>query len=108
MEPKARVIVKKGDLNWAVKAIPQVIAEFQEIMAASSNSIFKTQEIQITVDSEEFLSTSATGGIMLYNEAGNILIDNTLEQRLKLLEETCLPQIRTVVFGPSASRTFFN
>lgn len=108
MEPKARVVVKKGDMSWAVKAIPQVISEFKDLMATTSNSNLKTQEIQITVDQNEFLPTSATGGIMLYNEAGNIIIDNTLEQRLKLLEETCLPQIRTVVFGPSESRTFFN
>ena len=96
--------MKKGDASWAEKAIPQVITEYLEITGHTTAE----QDIELVVDHEEFLSTSAAGGIILYNAQGNIIINNTLEERLKLLEETSLPQIRTIVFGPSNNRAFFN
>lgn len=95
--------MKKGDVGSAEKVIPQVISEYLELTGNNSSDSF-----ELTVDHEEFLPASTAGGIILYNESGNIIINNTLEERLKLLEETCLPQIRTAVFGPSPSRAFFN
>lgn len=39
---------------------------------------------------------------------GKISIDNTLEQRLKLLESEALPAVRTTVFGPNPNRKFYD
>lgn len=104
MEPKARVVVKKGDAGFAEKQIPAVIDEYLELTGNKT----KRADIVLEVDRNEFLSAQCAGGVVLYNSASNIIINNTLEERLKLLGETALPQIRTAVFGPSASRRFYN
>lgn len=35
-----------------------------------------------------------------------IVVDNTLDERLKLLEENMLPEIRTKLFGANPNRAF--
>lgn len=40
-------------------------------------------------------------------QQGRIRLDNTLEQRLKLLEEQMLPELRLDLFGPNKNRKFF-
>lgn len=43
-------------------------------------------------------STSA-GGVIVLGHGGRIELDNTLEERLKLLETSSLPKIRASIFG---------
>lgn len=103
-EPKARIVAKKGDITFAEKQIPAVIDEFIVL----TNNKYKKADVHLTLDKDEFLSAQCSGGIILYNEQGNIIINNTLEERLNLLSETALPQIRTALFGASTTRRFFN
>lgn len=39
---------------------------------------------------------------------GKIKVNNTLEERLRILEEKMLPEIRTDLFGNNVNRKFFN
>lgn len=55
----------------------------------------------------EGLSQDSSGGIQLVSHQEKIVIDNTLEQRLRLIEELMLPIIRTDLFGPNPNRRFF-
>lgn len=48
------------------------------------------------------------GGVWIVGGNGKISIDNTLEQRLKLLESEALPAVRTSVFGPNPNRRFYD
>ena len=41
----------------------------------------------------------SVGGVVVLGHAGKIEFDNTLEERLKLLETVSLPKIRATIFG---------
>lgn len=98
-EPKVVVKVKKSDVKVAKEAIDQAAKNFEE------KAKFP---VEVSVDEESFLSDDAAGGVVLVNGSGKIEVDNTLEERLKLLSEESLPAIRLAVFGPSKSRKFFD
>ena len=46
------------------------------------------------------------GGVSIVGSAGKIDINNTFEERLKLLEEDALPQVRMILFGENENRKF--
>lgn len=48
------------------------------------------------------------GGVVGTTMTGRIRIDNTLEARLRILEEKMLPEIRQDLFGPNKNRRFNN
>ena len=56
-------------------------------------------------DTNDFFSRSA-GGVSILNATGKIDINNTFEERLKLLETDALPSIRTTLFGENKNRRF--
>lgn len=99
MDDSVRVRARKGDVDLVKKAIPDAEKTFKE----KAN-----RDVTITVDEEDFLSNESAGGVVIENEAGKIVIDNTLEERLKILSTNSLPQIRLAVFGPSPTRKFFD
>lgn len=41
----------------------------------------------------------SAGGVIVLGHGGKIEFDNTLEERLKLLETAALPKIRASIFG---------
>jgi vacuolar-type H+-ATPase subunit E/Vma4 len=43
--------------------------------------------------------TFSDGGVVVLGHGGKIEYDNTLEERLKLLESAALPKIRASIFG---------
>lgn len=46
------------------------------------------------------------GGVSIVGGNGRIDINNTLEERLKLLETDALPSIRATLFGENKNRKF--
>jgi V-type H+-transporting ATPase subunit E len=48
------------------------------------------------------------GGIFIVGTGGKITINNTLEERLKLIEQDCLPTVRGSVFGENPNRKFYD
>lgn len=47
-----------------------------------------------------------TGGVTIVGSNGKIEIFNTFEERLSLLQQEALPQIRTSLFGENPNRKF--
>jgi len=47
------------------------------------------------------------GGVKLVSGNGRITLDNTLEERLRLLEDKMLPEIRYELFGQNPNRKFY-
>lgn len=52
------------------------------------------------------LTLDRAGGVIIQGTGGRIDINNTLEERLKLLETDALPSIRVILFGENANRKF--
>jgi V-type H+-transporting ATPase subunit E len=49
---------------------------------------------------------NSAGGVIILNSTGKIDINNTFEERLKLLETDALPSVRTTLFGENKNRKF--
>jgi V-type H+-transporting ATPase subunit E len=49
----------------------------------------------------------SAGGLSIGGGGGKIDINNTFEERLKLLQDTALPSIRTTLFGKNENRKFY-
>ncbi|CDR39038.1 CYFA0S02e11210g1_1 [Cyberlindnera fabianii] len=99
MEKDVTVKVRKQDVEIAKEAAQEAAKAFEE------KAKFETK---VTVDEESFLNAEAAGGVILTNANGKIEVNNTLEERLKLLSEESLPAIRLELFGPSLTRKFFD
>lgn len=52
------------------------------------------------------LIVSRSGGVVILNGTGKIDINNTFEERLKLLETDALPSVRATLFGENQNRKF--
>ena len=52
------------------------------------------------------LTTTSAGGLSIVGSNGKIDINNTFEERLKILETDALPAVRTTLFGPNEHRRF--
>jgi V-type H+-transporting ATPase subunit E len=48
----------------------------------------------------------STGGVSIVGGGGKIDINNTLEERLRLLETDALPSMRLTLFGENQNRKF--
>lgn len=48
------------------------------------------------------------GGVSVIGGQGKIAINNTLEERLRLLENEALPSIRLALYGPNKNRKFYD
>lgn len=99
LEEKVIVKVREADVKLAKEAAEDAAKGFKE------KAKF---DVDIEVSESDFLSKDIAGGVVLTNVSGKIEVDNTLEERLKLLSEEALPGIRLELFGPSKTRKFFN
>ncbi|KAG2148221.1 ATPase V1 A1 complex subunit E [Suillus bovinus] len=62
---------------------------------------------EVSFELETTLSKDCAGGVKLMNSSRRITIDNTLDERLRLLEDKMLPEIRRDLFGPNENRKFY-
>ena len=93
MEPKVTVTVKSNDVQLAQEAAKQAEKDFREKSG---------KETSVTV--QEGLNKDCAGGVALSGHGGKITINNTLDERLRLLEDRMLPEIRLDLFGPNQNR----
>jgi V-type H+-transporting ATPase subunit E len=49
----------------------------------------------------------SAGGLSIVGGGGKIDINNTFEERLKLLETNALPAVRLTLFGKNENRKFY-
>lgn len=99
LEDKVSIRVREADVGVAKEAAEDAAKAYEE----------KTKTaVEVTIDESEYLSKDIAGGVVVINGTGKIEVNNTLEERLKLLSEEALPGIRLELFGISASRKFFD
>ncbi|KAG5513826.1 hypothetical protein PMAC_000864 [Pneumocystis sp. 'macacae'] len=98
MEKDVIIRARETDCEIIQKAIDDAVEAFK----------YNTDvDINIRID-EECLPLDGLGGIIIFEAAKNILIDNTFEQRLELLRKEALPAIRLTLFGQSKNRKFYD
>lgn len=76
MEPSVTVHSRAADVSIVQQAVQAAQANYKEISGRD-----------VKVDVEGDLGKDSAGGVRLVAAAGRITLDNTLDERLKLLEE---------------------
>ncbi|KDN39541.1 putative vacuolar ATP synthase subunit E [Tilletiaria anomala UBC 951] len=97
MEPSVTVSARVQD----VQLVQDAAKDAQSLYAE------KTGGKEVEVDVKEGLGKDSAGGVLLAGLGGRIKVDNTLDERLRLLEEQMLPEIRMDLFGPNENRKFY-
>ncbi|KAK0524147.1 V-ATPase V1 sector subunit E [Tilletia horrida] len=97
MEDKVEVTVREQDVDVAKSAASKATEAYQEKSGKSTS-----------VDVKSGLGKNSSGGVILAGFGGKIKVNNTLEERLRLMEERMLPEIRMDLYGANPSRKFTN
>ncbi|OOQ81998.1 V-type proton ATPase subunit E [Penicillium brasilianum] len=98
-EEKVEIRARKKDVDAAKKAIEGAAKEFKKNVG---------KEVTATVDESEPLPEGSAGGVAIVGGKGKIEINNTFEERLRLLEVDALPAVRETLFGKNVNRRFYD
>jgi len=96
-EDKLQIKVRKADTDVAKQAIEEAQKEYKSAV---------NKDVAITIDESDPLPAESSGGASISGSGGRIDINNTLEERLRLLESDALPSIRVTLFGENENRKF--
>ncbi|AGO12021.1 AaceriADR358Wp [[Ashbya] aceris (nom. inval.)] len=98
LEPEVVVRVRAADAELLQSMEQEIVERYKEESG---------RDVALSV-SPEHLGKDIAGGVVVTDATGRIVVNNTLEERLKLLNSSALPKIRLELFGPSKSRKFFD
>ncbi|KAF8913628.1 ATPase V1/A1 complex subunit E [Mucidula mucida] len=96
LEPSVTIHARKSDVALVQQAADSAAKTFTDLSGRA-----------IDYDVEGTLSDDGAGGIKLISGTKRITLDNTLDERLRLLEDRMLPEIRKDLFGPNENRKFY-
>ncbi|PWN49050.1 ATPase, V1/A1 complex, subunit E, partial [Violaceomyces palustris] len=92
-EAKVTILARSGDVQLA-----------QEALKAASKAYKDKTGRDVSAEVKDGLDKNSAGGVILSGHAGKINVNNTLDERLRLLEDKMLPEIRIDLFGPNENR----
>lgn len=87
---------------------PQDHAISQDAISEAVNEFTRASGIKCSHTIKNELSEKCRGGVIVWGFHGRIKVDNTLDQRLHLLEEKMLPELRTMLYGKNPNRKHEN
>ncbi|KAI0782780.1 ATPase V1/A1 complex subunit E [Abortiporus biennis] len=96
LEPSALIQSREKDDELVKQALEGAQETYKQISGRT-----------VSVEVEGSLSNELAGGVVLISGTRRITVDNTLDERLRLLEDRMLPEIRYDLFGPNENRKFF-
>uniref|UniRef100_A0A8D0CVE7 ATPase H+ transporting V1 subunit E1a n=1 Tax=Sander lucioperca TaxID=283035 RepID=A0A8D0CVE7_SANLU len=98
LEPKVTIRCRQQDVEMVqVRLINKIIPIYKEAVK---------RNIVVKIDLERFLPSGICGGVEVYNDNGKIKVSNTLENRLELIAQQMMPEIRVDLFGANPNRKF--
>jgi len=97
METEVVVKSRKQDADAVKKAADEAASEFKDAIG---------HEVKFSVESE--LSDDLAGGVIVTASRGKLVVNNTLDERLRLTEDRMLPEIREQLFGQNPNRVHDN
>ncbi|KEF61258.1 ATP synthase (E/31 kDa) subunit [Exophiala aquamarina CBS 119918] len=96
-EKKVSIRVRKADKDKAASASKKAADEYKKNFGS---------EVEVVVEDKDWLPQDSAGGVFLYGSGGKIELNNTFEERLRMLETDALPSIRATLFGENQNRKF--
>ncbi|XP_037307989.2 V-type proton ATPase subunit E 1a [Pungitius pungitius] len=97
LEPKVTIRCRQQDVETVQAAVNKNIHIYKETLKSN---------IVVQIDQERFLPSEICGGIEVYNDNRKIKVSNTLENRLELMAQQMMPEIRVDLFGANPNRRF--
>lgn len=97
LEPNVLIRSREADQDIVQGVLPTVAKNYQSLAG---------KDVNLKLDSDQFLPVETTGGIELFAQRGKIKISNTLEARLDLIAQQIIPDIRVAIFGRNPNRKF--
>lgn len=91
--------VRETDIDIVNAQIPLATQEYRQRMKS---------DVKIIIDPLHTLPNNSSGGVVITALDGKISIDNTIEERLRLLQENALPEIKAALFGQNPNRKFLD
>lgn len=114
MEAEVHVRCRKSDLQLVQSVADQAASEYKALMKKEV-MLFKDRDVplKLTVESTKFLpeydenegAESCMGGVMLHAKKGRIVCSNTLDERLSLVYQEAIPEIRKTLFPSFKKKT---
>jgi len=95
LEPEVSIHVREADATVAEEAAEAASTQYTEISGR-----------RVKYELVFSLSPELAGGIKLVSGSKRITLDNTLDERLRLLEDRMLPEIRHDLYGKNENRRF--
>ncbi|KAI5476761.1 hypothetical protein MNV49_007351 [Pseudohyphozyma bogoriensis] len=97
MEKDVSIIIRSEDAKLAKDAAKTAADEFK-----------KEAGFDVKYEIKEDLPKTCAGGVSVKGYGNKITVTNTLDERLRLLEEKMLPEIRESLFGKNENRRFYS
>lgn len=94
---KVEIKCRERDLALIQEVIPKAVEQYKA--AAKKN-------VEVIINRKSYLSNDITGGVELTTLDGKMKVVNTLENRLELISEQILPELREILFGVNNNRKF--
>lgn len=96
---ESNVVIRARQVDHPL--IESLLPEIQEEYKNNSQ-----KEVHLKMDQDNFLPPDSCGGVDILAAKGRIKIVNTLENRLDLIAQQLIPEIRTALFGRNVNRRF--
>jgi len=96
LDAEVNIHVREVDATAAKQAADAASKQYTEISGR-----------QVKYELITSLSPDLAGGVRLVNGNNRITLDNTLDERLRLLEDRMLPEIRNDLYGVNENRKFY-
>lgn len=97
LEKNVILRVREVDVNVVEDLLSEVADEYKAV---------SKKEVNLKLDTENYLSPQTCGGIELLAQKNKIKICNTLESRLELIAQQLVPAVRTALYGSNPNRKF--
>lgn len=107
MEAEVHVRCRQSDYQLVKSVVGQAEAEYKALMKKEVKH-FKDREVPLNLilDDNKFLpeynenqrENSCLGGLILHTRKGRIVCSNTLDDRLQLVYQEAIPEVRSTLF----------
>ena len=107
MEAEVHIRCRKVDLAYVQAVLDQAADEYKKLLKKEVK-LFKDRDVplKLILDSDKYLpeyddnegAESCLGGLVLHAKKGRIVCSNTLDDRLQLVYQEAIPEIRKTLF----------
>jgi len=105
-EQEIQIFCRAEDHQLVERAVPEAIRLYRDKSGIQANIEVSNKHRLAAAPQPGSKGAFCSGGVVLSARDGRIMCNNTLDQRLGLAAENLLPEIRTILFGVSATRKF--